>query len=66
MTEHIELLEREIKDLVRSYERAKLKPGVRSDEIKAIERKLRLKTEILEFINAVLVDKVKEVDGEVG
>ena len=50
MTEHIKLLEREIKELTLNYERAKSKPGVKSEELNAIERKLRLKTEILEVI----------------
>lgn len=50
MTEHIKLLIREIEELTVNYERAKLKPGVTSEELKAIETKLRLKTEILEVI----------------
>ena len=50
MNEHIELLEKEIRKLNLSLKNALSKPHVQSSEIKNIERKLKLKQDILKVI----------------
>lgn len=47
MTEHIELLEKEIAKLERDLSMAMLRPGVRSEEIQNLTEKIRLKNETL-------------------
>ena len=56
MTEHIALLEKEIKELQNNYVRAKARLGVKEDELANLEKKLRLKCEIL----SVVVDYVNK------
>lgn len=53
MNEHIELLKKEIDTLELNLERAKKKPGVKTEELESIEKKIRLKTEILGVLIAV-------------
>ena len=53
MDEHIKLLEKEIKWLTINLDRAKNKSSVTSDEIRNLERKIKLKTEILAVISEV-------------
>lgn len=50
MNKHIELLEKEIEILKNNLVRALNKPGVRQDEISALEKKIALKTDILEIV----------------
>ena len=45
MTEHIELLKKEIAKLERNLEMAKKRPGVKPEEIQNIQKKLLLKYE---------------------
>lgn len=45
MTEHIELLKKEVFALEKNLEMAKKRPGVRKEEILNIETKIRLKME---------------------
>ena len=51
MNECIELLKKEVKALTINLDRAKNRPGVKPDEISNIERKLRLKNEILTIVS---------------
>ena len=51
MDDHIELLKKEIKSLTINLSRSKNKPGVKPDEIANIERKIRLKNEILAIVS---------------
>ena len=50
MDEHIKLLEKEIKSLRINLDRVKNKPRATPEELANIERKLRLKQEILLMI----------------
>ena len=45
MTEHIELLEKEIAKLERNLGMAMLRPGVKTEEIRNLTEKIRLKNE---------------------
>lgn len=50
MNECIELLKKEIRSLTINLNQAENRPGVKSDEIENIKRKLRLKNEILSVV----------------
>ena len=47
MDEHIELLEKEIRSAERNLESAKKRPGVTEAEIANLERKIRIKSDLL-------------------
>lgn len=53
--ECIELLEKEIKSLERNLFNAKKRKGVTPDEIANIEKKIRLKTEILNIVSEAII-----------
>lgn len=50
MKEHITLLQREIRQLEINLERAVSRPGVKEEEIRNIENKMRLKRDILAIL----------------
>lgn len=50
MTEHIALLEKEIRQLEINFERAVNRPGVKQEETRNLEKKIRLKREILAIV----------------
>ena len=51
MTEHIALLEKEIKELEINYVRAKARSGITDAELANLEKKLRLKCDILSIVS---------------
>jgi hypothetical protein len=54
MTEHIALLEKEIREIEINFARAKARPGVKEEELFNLARKLRLKSEICSIIKELL------------
>lgn len=50
MNKHIELIRREIQILCGNLERAKVRTGVKQEEIQNLENKIQLKTDILEVL----------------
>lgn len=54
MNEHIALLEKEIREIEINLARAKARPGVNTEELFNLERKLRLKSDICSVIKELL------------
>lgn len=60
MNEHLLLISNEIERLKINLENAKVRPGVSKREIANIERRIRLKQEIFNFIYARCQNELRE------